>query len=327
MSNSPTFSCVSFPVLPYDLGVEKAMDELKSIGFEHLMFCCSIYTGYRLVMPRDRRRAIYALEDGRQYYRPNEEHYKETKIKPAASTDFGDADLLAEVVKHAHERGLTVGAWLPLFANGRIAKAWPEAAVQNLYGSRDRLFLCYNNPEVLEFAWAMTRDVVEDYGVDVVEADKIPQTLLELNVFSGRLDPIVRFVGSFCFCEHCVRKAGEFGLDLHGIKTHARKLVENSLKIAPHTVNRLAAELQGDAEIPLLLVDEPMMYDLLRLRLATVREYVSHLRRRVAALRPGTQVSVAFVPPFKVGHDASAPRSWLCGQSYKNIADVVDYNN
>ena len=327
MKPTARFSCVSFPVLPHDLGVERVMDELRALGFRHLMICCGIYTGYRLVMPRNPRRAIYALEEGMQYYRPNQEHYKDTKISPQATRDFADVDMLGEVVKHAHARRLTVGAWLPVFANGRIAKCYPEAAIRNLYGSPDRLFLCYNNPDVLEFTWAMIRDVVEDYRVDVVELDKIPQTLLELNVFSGRLDPIVRFIGSFCFCDHCAGKARAMGFDLPSIRRHGLRLVEDSLKVAPHTINRLAGELQGDAEIPLLLVDEPLMYDLLRLRLMTVREYVRDVRQRVKALNKKAQVSVAFVPPFKIGHDASAPRSWLCGQSYKNIADVVDYIN
>jgi len=325
MAKSTKFSCVSFAVLPYDFGAERTMDELHEAGFQHLMFCCGIYAGYRLVMPRNAERAVYALEEGCQYHRPNDAHYG--RIKPLYTSDLGDRDLLGEVIKHAHARGITVGAWLTFFANGRIAKAHPEVAVRNLYGSADRLYLCYNNPDVLEFVWGMTRDVVETYGVDVVEVDKIPQTVLELNTFAGRMDPIVRFVGSFCFCEHCHAKAAELGFDLRAIKKHARKLVDASLRIPPHVINRLADDLQGDSEIPLLLVDEPMMYDLLRIRLLTVRRYMEEVRRRVKALSARTQVSVAFVPPFKIGHDASAPRSWLCGQSYKNIADVVDILN
>jgi len=325
MNKAPLFSCVSFPVLVHDLGPERAMDEMHAMGFDHLMFCCGIYAGYRLVMPRNPDRPIYALEEGRQYHRPNEAHYG--RIKPEYTRDLGGRDLLREVMDAAASRGMTVGAWLPFFANGRIAKAYPDVAVQNPCGSADRLFLCYNNPDVLEFVWAMTQDVVVDYGVDVLEVDKIPQTLLELNAFAGRIDPIVRFVGSFCFCEHCTAKAKELGFDLPAIKKHARKLMENSLKIPPHVVNALADELQGDAEIPLLLLDEPLMYDLLRMRLATIRQFMEDLRARVRKLNERTRVSVAFVPPFKVGHDASAPRSWLCGQSYKNIAPAVDILN
>ena len=322
MSKTPRLSCVTFPVLPYDVGIEKAMEEIADIGFHHVMFCCGIYTGYRLVMPRNPVRPIYALEEGLQYHRPDEAHYG--SIKPRYTSDFGDRDLLGEAVEHARSRGMTVGAWLPFFANGRIAKAHPEAALQNLYGARDRLFLCYNNPDMLEFVRGMTRDVVEGYGVDAVEVDKIPQTLLELNAFAGRLDPIVRIIGSFCFCEHCEAKAKEFGADLPAIRKHARKLVEDSLRIPPHVINRLADELQGDAEAPLLLLDEPMIHDLLRIRLETVRAFMEDLRRRVRKMRAGTRVYATFVPPFKIGHDASAPRSWLCGQSYKNVAGVVD---
>lgn len=327
MSDQPRFTCVSFPVLPFDEGVETAMGHLAEVGFDHLMLCCGIYTGYRLVMPRNPQRAIYSLEEGMQYYRPNEANYSETKIKPRASDDFAGVNLLGEAVEHGRRCGVTVGAWLPLFANGRIAKQHPDVAVRNIYGSADRLFLCYNNPDVLGFVRGMVRDVVLDYGVDVVETDKVPQTLLELNAFAGRIDPVLRLIGSFCFCEHCRSKAAELGFDLSAIEKHALKLAEATLRIAPHTVNALADELQGDAEVPLLLLDEPLLYDLLRLRMLTVRQYLERLREEVHAMRAGTQMSACFVPPFKIGHDATQPRAWLCGQSYKNAADVVDYVN
>jgi hypothetical protein len=323
----PKSCCVSFPVLPHDMGPERTMAHLKEIGFDHLMICCGIYTGYRLVMPRNPERAIYSLEEGLQYYRPNPSHYDETSLRPQASADFADLDVLGGAVEHGRRLGLSVGAWLPLFANGRLAKQRPEAAVQNLYGSRDRLFLCYNNPDVLGFVRGMVRDVVLDYGVDVVETDKIPQTQLELNAFAGRIDPVLRLAGSFCFCAHCERKAAELGFDLAAMRRHARRLAEESLRIPPHVVNALADQLQGDAEAPLLMLDEPLIYDLLRLRMLTVRQYLAGLREEVRAMNPRTLVSACFVPPFKIGHDASQPRAWLCGQSYRNVADVVDYIN
>ena len=327
IKDHPKFSCLSFPVLPHDLGLERTMTHMKEIGFEHLMLCCGIYAGYRLVMPRNKKRAVYSLEEGMQYYRPNEEHYRDTPIKPVATSDLAKVDTLEGAVRYGRELGMTVGAWLPLFANGRVAKQHPEAAIQNLYGSPDRLFLCYNNPDVLEFVRGMVRDVVLDYGVDVVETDKIPQTVLEISAFAGRIDPILRFVGSFCFCRHCKAKAAELGFDLAAMKRRARALAEGSLRIPPHIVNRLSDDLQGDADMPLLLLDEPLMYDMLRLRHLTVREYLKGLRKEVRAMRKGTQLSATFVPPQKIGHDSTQPRSWLCGQSYKNVADVVDFIN
>ena len=325
--SKPRYTCVSFPVLPYDMGIEQSMAEIKDAGFDHYFLCCGIYAPYRLVMPRNTNRGIYSLEEGMQYYQPKETFYSNTKIRPMASKDFGSIDVLGETVKHAKKYGLTVGAWLPIFANGRIAKAYTDTAVENIYGSKDRLYLCYNNPDVLEFAKAMCLEMVAEYGVDTVELDKIPQTNLELNAFAGRVDPILRFIGSFCFCEHCHREAKELGFDLNSIKKHAKKLADECLKIAPSTVNALSSELQGDAEIPLLLLDEPLMLDLLRLRMLTTRNILKDLSREIKAVKESTQVSVAFVPQFKIGHDAASPRSWLGGQSNKNVADVVDVIN
>ena len=321
------YTCASFPVLLNDMGVEKTIAEVKNCGFDHFFTCCGIYSPYRLVMPRNTKRGIYSLEEGMQYYYPNEKYYHGTKIKPAASKDFGKIDILGETIKYARQYGLTVGAWLPIFSNGRIAKTYTDTAIENLYGSKDRMYLCYNNPDVLTFSKAMIQEMVQEYNVDVVELDKIPQTNLELNAFAGRIDPILRFIGSFCFCEHCQKEAKELGFDLNAIKKHATKLASQCLTIAPSVVNGLGAELQGDAEIPLLLFDEPLMLDLIRLRMLTTRNIIRDFDSEIKNMNKNTKLSVTFVPPFKIGHDAASPRSWLGGQSYKNVADIVDIIN
>ena len=52
--------------------------------------------------------------------------------------------------------------------------------------------------------------------------------------------------------------------------------------------------------------------------------FVGEIGALAKGLKPDLVFQVAFVPPTHIGHDMTSPRSWLCVQSYKRYADVVD---
>lgn len=313
----------SFPIAIVDEGVDVALENIKSVGVDVVALCTSIYAPYRLVMPRNRKRAIYQMEEGKFYFFPDEARYSGCALKPQKSSDFADMDVLGAVTKSAKNNGLEVGSWVPLFANGYFAKQYPEYTVQNLYGSRDRLFLCFNHPQVREFAFRLAEDIVSRYDIDYLEIDKIPQICMEETAFAGRVEPVLRTVGTFCFCEHCVAEARKRGLDLESVKAIAHKYAADSLSIPPYIVNSLS-ELRADTGIPLLMVDEPLLLEMIRFRIACVFDFLKELTKRVKAIRQNVKVSAILVPPVKIGHDASAPRAWLAAQSYKAFASAVD---
>ncbi len=331
---------VQFPV---SLAVEGSdcYRRMAGEGISSAIFCTTIYAPYRLVLPRYPQKGIYSLEEGLYYFQPDPKRYRDLPVAPASSRDFGDRDLLAEMVGGAHKAELKAAAWVTIFASGRIAKNHPDWAVKNLYGSADRLFLDVDHPEVIEYSLRILEEIVSRYAVDEIMLDKIPQTCLELNAFAGRIDPVLRVLGSFCFSEHAARAARSHGIDLKECQKKALRLAEECLAIPPHVVNALASELQGDMEAPLLLLDHPWIMDVLKFRIASVNAFLEQARRRIDKIRKGVKLTACFVPPVKVGHDASSPRSWLAAQSYagyKNApldaihcvvhwpADVVEYD-
>jgi hypothetical protein len=199
--------------------------------------------------------------------------------------------------------------------------------VENLYGSRDRLFLCFNNAEVREYSLTVCEEIAERYDVSEIMLDKIPQLCIEVDAFGGtRLDPVLRTLASICFCSDCATTASKHGIDLKTSKEKALKLAARCLAMPPHIVCSQRDDLKGDAEIPLLLLDEPWIADLLRFRMESTKLFLDEVRRRIEAKRKGTVMSVAFVPPAKSGHDSSQPRPWLAAQSYaayRNSVDVI----
>jgi len=305
---------LQFPI-SYVIEGDDCYRRIADAGIERVLLCSVIYSPYRLVMPRYPQRAVYSLEEGRYYYQPEAARYAGLPVQPQASTDFAGRDVLGEATVAMRKAGVSPAAWVTVFANGSIAKQHPDWAVQNLYGSADRLFLCPNHPEVREYSLRVCAEVAERYDIDELMLDKIPQTCLELNAFAGRIDPVLRTLGSFCFCEHCQKAALSQGLDLARFKTEALRLATDTLTIAPHLVNSQAAELTGDNEIPLLMLDNPWLLDILRFRIESIKSFLVELRERLA--RPALELSLCFVPHAKIGHDASSPRAWLAAQSYE----------
>ncbi len=314
---------VSFPCIIEGLGADRVMAEAAEMGHSEFILCSIIYKGYRMVMPRHPRQ-IYQLETGMTFYPADESVYQDCLIRPVSTRDWAGRDLFAEAATAASRIDIGLCAWVSCFANGRVAAEYPQVAVENLYGSRDRLFLCFNHPEVQKYCLAMFRDLVTRYPLTSVMADKIPQSMLELDGVSGRIDPLLRLVGSICFCEHCVAQAAKDGIDLEAVKRRAQQIADASRKVPQYVFDALAGDLHGDTEIPLFLLEEPEFAEVLRWRIQCVVRFLSQVREMVQDIRPGCKLSAALVPPVKIGHDATAPRPWLGAQTYRAFAPVLD---
>ncbi len=297
---------------------------IKKAGATGLIFFTSLYHGYRLLQRRYPKRAIYALETDRVFWEPDLACYEESRIKPQRSLDAAEVDCVAELSNACRAEGLAFSVLIPVCAGERLVQDHPELAVTNLYGAKDRLFLCYNNPEVKAYRHAMIRDLVGRYEVDALMLDKIPQTMLEQNAFNGMFDPPLRTVGSFCFCEHCRAEAAARDLDLEEVKARSLELADRSLQIPPHIIESLRNQLVGDTEMPLLMLEEPLIRKMLEFRFETAINLVSELGDLARSLKPKITRQAAFVPPAHVGHDMTSPRAWLTVQSYKLYAPVLD---
>ena len=314
---------IAFPSILGGLGTERVIAEAAEMAQSEFIICSMIYKSYRLIMPRHPRQ-IYQLETGMSFYPINEAAYKGCAIRPAVTRDYAGRDFFKEALKAAEKHNMGICAWLACFANGRVAAEYPETGVQNMYGSRDRLFMCFNNPEVQKFVKAMFRDLAGQYPVTSLMADKIPQSMLELDTFGGRVDPLMRLVGSICFCEHCMAQAKKDGVDLAEAKKIALRVADATRKVPQYVREGLADELQGDHEVPAFLIEEPLIAEVLRWRIDCVARFLGEVRELVTSIRPGAKISACLVPPAKIGHDATQPRVWLSAESYSKFAKVVD---
>lgn len=297
---------------------------MREAGIGRVLFCSVIYSPYRMLLPRYPQKGIYSLEEGKYHYLPEARRYADLPVAPCPSGDWDGRDLLAEMVLGSRAAGVAPGVWVTVFANGLIAKSHPDWATRNLYDSADRLFLCFNHPQVREYSLRVLQEIAERYEVDEIMLDKIPQAHLEMDAFAGiRIDPVLRILGSICFCPHCQATAAASEIDLEACRRKALAMAERCLAIPPHVVNALKSELRGDIEAPLLLMDNPWLMELLIWRHTCMKRFFEQARERIDAARHGVSLSVAFVPPVQSGHDAMQPRPWLAVQSYAAFRDSV----
>ncbi|MBI2440842.1 MAG: hypothetical protein HYV35_05660 [Lentisphaerae bacterium] len=297
---------------------------VRRAGANALLVFTSLYHGYRLLQRRYPQKAIYTLETDRVFWQPDQALYKDCAIQPQRSRELGAMDLVAELAEACKTEGVLLSALVPVCAGERLAQEYPDLAVTNLYGAKDRLFLCYNNPAVRAYRMAMIRDLVGRYELDALMLDKIPQIMLEQRAFSGLFDAPLRTVGSFCFCQHCQAAGKKYGLNLDEARARALEIARRSLKIPAHIVEALGHQLVGDTEIPLLLLEEPLIRRMLEFRFQSAVDFVGELKRLAKSLRPRLIFQAAFVPPAHIGHDMTSPRAWLTIQSYKLYREVLD---
>ena len=303
---------------------EQTAANLRRAGATNLLFFTSLYHGYRLLQPRYPHKSIYSLECDKVFYEPDLSFYEDSSVKPDRSDEFAQVDSMAALCRAMHHEGLEFTPLVPICAGARLVQDRPDLAVRNIYGCADRLFMCYNNPDLRAYRLAMLAEISSRYEIDGLILDKIPQTQLEQYAFSGILAPPLRTVGSFCFCEHCHQQARRFGLDLDQVKSRCLEIANRTLKIPPHVIAAQGDKLIGDTEMPLLLLEEPLIYQMLQFRFDSAVEFVGELAATVKQHRPGVSVQAAFVPASHLGHDATSPRAWLAVQSYRKYADVFD---
>jgi len=303
---------------------KQTADNIANTGAEGLLLFTSLYNGYRLIQPRYPERGIYALETDRVFYPHDPTYYKDCIIQPEDSLELDGRNFVGELRTACKEVGIKFSPLLPMCAGGRMVQNNPDIAVKNLYGSADRLFMCYNHPDVRAYRKAMLKEHIERFSPDGIMLDKIPQTMLEQSALNTIFDAPLRLTGSACFCEHCHAAAKELGLDLLAMQKTAKRIAERSLKVPPYITAALADQLIGDTEIPQLILEEPLIRELLEFRFATAVEFTKELVDVIKTNDSSITTSAAFVPPTHVGHDQTSPRAWLTVQSYKFYAEVFD---
>jgi hypothetical protein len=155
---------------------------------------------------------------GGNYAIPHMEYYKETGLtyEDMRGTEFGDVDVLARLIPATHKHGMKTFAWI-IEDNKRPAiPHWEPLYSVDFHGRRSDGHPggpCYNNPLYRAWLLGLVEDYSRSYEIDGIMWGSERQGGLfnALGAFhnGAKADP-----GRVtCFCEFCVKKAREKGID------------------------------------------------------------------------------------------------------------------
>jgi hypothetical protein len=212
----------------HDEGVERVLDNLQGMAAVNSVYLIGVMHPERRplgggLFPHNPVRTTWTAEDARCYWHPDPAKYG--RIKPRLS-DHGwlnQTDWVRTLVDSARRRGLRVGVENShaLVDKERAEREFADLAGRNIHGEITHVRpwlrpLCPNHPDVRDYAVAMYSELVAGYGLDYV------------------MSAIVSFdeggpEQGGCFCDSCVRAAGEAGFDL----ARAREMLLADSKAEP----------------------------------------------------------------------------------------------
>ena len=224
-------------VHPWDVvdeGPRTVLERISTTGVSAVNLATSYHSG-RYILQHNPKRKVYFAEEGVVYFEPDPKYYRKTLLKPRRSTEYGSIDILELVLKEAKDFKLKVNAWTVTFHNSAFGHAHPELVLVDAFDGRNYNYLCPNNPEARSYHSALIRNLA-DYSLNAImlESSCFPASLQHGDhheMFGTQVEPLPSELMTVCFCEHCVKRAKKFGLDLLKSKKLVRDVVETSFDL------------------------------------------------------------------------------------------------
>jgi hypothetical protein len=304
-------------VMPWQLhdeGAEHVVQTVQELGLT------SISLGIHIALHRQSagsqaaflyhnlKRKTFVSEDGVIYFKPHQELY--SVIKPVESAEFKGYDSLKALVEATKDTKVKAEAWLTCFHDPLVLQKHPEAAVTDVYGTKERNVLCVNNPESQKFVLSMIRDVLENYSVYGLELDYVRDNWP--GFYLSNLDEITKVAASHCFCPHCEKQAQEWGFDMDFMKASVLDILEH--QIPPHLVRTSLYQGLTDSLVEYILDDEGIQ-QFLQFRRQSCSSFFAKARSLQNEIDPKVVLSADLFPPSF---------SWKVGQDFREISKHVD---
>ena len=308
-----------------DEGTDKVLDILQKQGAVNTIYL-STFTYDRGITGRQPASAAlpgHGLAEsaerffhGGNFATPHAQFYKNTAIKgeQLKAPDFGNLDILQEVLPAAKKRGIKV---ISSIQDGFVypgdmpfVNEFAEVDLQGRKGGA----MCFYQPDVREFWKAVAADLCSSYDIDGVL------------LFNERNGPLLNAIGVShaqgidaakvtCFCGQHQRAAKEHGIDFERAKEGYRKLNQ-------YVQNSLAAKRPGDGyyvEFARLLQEYPEIMAYNQLFDAGKTQVLKEVYQTVKGIRKSLEVG------FHIEHTNSFNPLYRASRSYSALAEIADF--
>jgi len=282
-------------------GLEKALNRYREAGFEHII----IPGGVTDVHP---------------------EHYRGTSIDPMKTIAPSEAVYASgaktrrDVIKAVTDHGLVYDLVVGVGGQSGLIEKYPHVANTDIFGERSSIMMCLNNPDGRNFILGQIEDILSHYDVYGVELDVIyvdHHTRMTVKPDPPpALYPLHHLAPDNCFCEHCMKLAGEKGLNVEGLRKTVMRLVQASKKLSYDRFKRYTDTFRGMYDVVRFLLDYPELVDWLRFRCDTITQFTADVKDIARGIDPKLVVSVDTLSPSF---------SWTMGQDYRSLSKVADH--
>ena len=203
-----------------DEGTEKVLDILQERAGVNTLFL-AVFTYGRGIAGRqipgqplpDHGKQEYDLNfHGGNFATPHPQYYRNTVIKDTRAPDHGNLDILAEVLPAARKHGMKVICWLEDVFRTDLPNI-QKVQERDLYG-RNAETLCVNNPDYRNFFTGLVEDYTRSYDIDGIMWGSERQGALSDSLGATHDTPPIDPGNVTCFCEFCLSKAKERGVNV-----------------------------------------------------------------------------------------------------------------
>ncbi|HXE08567.1 MAG TPA: hypothetical protein VN612_11770 [Acidobacteriaceae bacterium] len=203
-----------------DEGVDACLHTLQETGGVNVVMATVFTYGTGLAGRQVRGEPLpdhgvkeYERIHGGSFAKVHPEFYADSPIKDIRAPELGEFDVLADVIPKAKANGMKTYGLFEENYNPRLIPNFGEVAEVDLYG-RTGGTTCFNNPGARAFLGAMVSDWVTNNDIDGIMWESERQGPLNNTIGASFNRIFPRRSGTAnCFCEHCVRKAKEVGID------------------------------------------------------------------------------------------------------------------
>lgn len=228
-------SIFAFATDLHDEGIDHVLDNVVERGGVGGVTLAAAYHHGRDVFPHNPARKVHFLEGGTVFFRADASRY-DGVLQPVVSRLAREHDVFADLRAQADRRSLGVQAWTVFLHNSRLGAAHPECAVRNAFGDAYITDLCPSNPEVRRYAVNLAEDLMR-HGPDGILTESLHYHPLEHGFHHERyfieLGATARFLLGLCFCEHCMARARDRGVDAEHVRTMAQERIQAAFDAPP----------------------------------------------------------------------------------------------
>lgn len=201
-----------------DLGMDYALDDMQANGLTGVSMITSYHAG-RFLQVRSPRRKVYFPQDGVLYYPSDLARFAGQRLQPQVG-EFArqHPTFWEDLFAAAEKRGMTVSGWTVCLHNTRLGMQHPEVCVHNAYGDAVYYNQCPSHPDVRRYMTTLLDDICSRLPLHSVELESM-NYMGHAHEYHHEKDGIgltglEDFLLSLCFCEACVQRAKEAGLDI-----------------------------------------------------------------------------------------------------------------